>query len=204
MPNHGLCGRPIELFENNHPKIWQLTDTRRNVRRDVVAMFNWDAGNGQKVSVSVDKLDLPESPTGKYVGFEYWSQTFVGPFSDKIETEIGPGACKVIAVRPMLDRPFLISTSRHITQGMVDVVEEKWDAATLTLRGESKVVAGDPYELRFATPSDEWRIDGNSWDAETSGDPVIKAVSGGVKLRSQWRDSGTVKWEVRFKKKVVE
>ena len=198
MPNHGLCGRPIDLFESNLPKIWQLTDTRRNVRRDVVALFNWDAGQSQKVTVNLDQLDLPESPTGKYVGFEYWSQTFVGPFDDKIEMDIEPGACKIIAVRPMLERPLLISTSRHITQGIVDVVEEKWDAATLTLTGESKVVAGDLYELRFATPGDKWRIDSNSWDAETSGDTVIKAVSGGVKLRSQLRNSGTVKWEVRF------
>ena len=200
MPNHGLCGRPIDLFENNHPKIWQLTDTRTNVRRDVVALFNWDAKQAQKVTAGLDQLDLPPSATGKYVGYEYWSQTFVGPFEDKIEIEIEPGACKVIAVRPLLERPFLVSTSRHITQGIVDVVEESWDATTLTLTGRSKVVADDPYELRFATPGNEWSIESSNWNAETLGDPVIKAVSGGLKLRSQWRDSGTVKWKVRFKK----
>ncbi len=204
MPNHGLCARPIDLFESNHPKIWQLTDTRTNIRRDVIALFNWDAKQTQKITVNLDQLDLPPSATGKYVGYEYWSQTFVGPFDDKIETEIERGACKVIAVRPMLDRPFLISTSRHITQGMVDVAEENWDATTLTLTGRSKVVADDSYELAFAMPGNKWSIKSNSWNMETSGDPVVKAVSGGVKLRSQWRDSSTVKWEVRFRKEGAE
>ncbi len=199
MPNHGLCARPIDLFESNHPKIWQLTDTRTNTRRDVIALFNWDAKQTQKITVNLDQLDLPPSATGKYVGYEYWSQTFVGPFNDKIEMDIEPGACKVIAVRPMLDRPFLISTSRHITQGMVDVVKENWDATTLTLKGESKVVAGDPYELRFAIPDHEWWIKSFRRNGVTSvRRPILKAASGGLKLKSQWRDSGTVKWEVIF------
>ena len=200
MPNHGLCARPIDLFESNHPKVWQLTDTRTNQRRDIIALFNWDDKNSQTVSVSLDKLDLPKSPTGKYAGFDYWSQTFVQPFADKLEMDIEPGSCRIIAVRPLLDRPVLLSTSRHITQGIVDVVEENWDPATQTLTGKSKVVAGDPYQLRFATPDAEWTIESNRSYTETSGEPVIKTITGGVMLSSTWPDNSTVKWEVRFKK----
>jgi len=200
MPNHGLCARPIDLFENNHPKIWQLTDTRTNVRRDVIALFNWDAKQTQKITVDLDQLDLPTSPTGKYVGYEYWSGAFVRPFAGKLEMDIEPGSCRIIAVRPMLDRPFLISTSRHITQGIVDVVEEKWEPETLTLRGRSKVVAGDPYELRFATPGPDW--DCRMWAtyAKALGKTVFKTVDGGLTIKGRWRNSGNAKWMVQFVK----
>jgi hypothetical protein len=57
----------------------------------------------------------------------------------------------VLAVRPAAIHPQVISTSRHVTQGMVDVSEEKWDDATKTLSGRSKVVAGEAYELRIVT-----------------------------------------------------
>ena len=56
-------------------------------------------------------------------------------------------------MRPAVDHPQLISTSRHITQGVVDVAEENWDAAEKALSGVSRVVGGDPYELRISKPA---------------------------------------------------
>ncbi len=57
----------------------------------------------------------------------------------------------------------LISTSRHVTQGMVDVTDEKWETAAAglagTLSGRSKVVGGDSYEIRIALPegAQKWK-----------------------------------------------
>ena len=203
MPNHGLCGRPIDLFSSERARVWQLTDTRTNQRRDVIGLFNWDDKEGQRVGVSLDELDLPKSATGKYVGFDYWSGEFVGPFSDKLEMDIEAGSCRIVAVRPALERPFLISTSRHICQGIVDVVEENWDSTRHTLSGVSKVVAGDPYEMRFATTVSDWNIESCGFDAEKDGQPVISAVEGGIKLVTKWKDSGTVNWRVRFRRRSV-
>jgi hypothetical protein len=69
---------------------------------------------------------------------------------DAIAATLPPHACQILALRPMLDHPFIISTSRHVTQGMIDVTNEHWDPATRTLSGISRVVGGDPYELRIA------------------------------------------------------
>jgi hypothetical protein len=34
----------------------------------------------------------------------------------------------VLALRPVVDHPQVVGTSRHITQGIVDLSDEKWDA----------------------------------------------------------------------------
>ena len=60
-------------------------------------------------------------------------------------------SCIALAIRPRANHPQLISTSRHVTQGIVDVADEKWDAATKTLSGRSKLVGEDPYELRIVS-----------------------------------------------------
>ena len=73
-------------------------------------------------------------------------------------------------MRKQTDHPQLLSTSRHITQGLIDVVEQKWDAASNTLRGKSRVVGGDPYELRIALPA------GGSFKA-------VKATADGADIR---------------------
>src|ERR1700683_2189393 len=73
-----------------------------------------------------------------------------------IKATLPAHGCLDLAVRPMLALPFVISTSRHITQGMVDVIDEQWDATAKTLSGKSRVVAGDPYELRIVA-SGAWK-----------------------------------------------
>ncbi|HTL17132.1 MAG TPA: hypothetical protein VL793_07840, partial [Patescibacteria group bacterium] len=59
-------------------------------------------------------------------------------------------SCRIIAVRTAEDHPLLVSTSRHVTQGMIDVHEETWSLAKKTLTGTSQLVANDDYELRVA------------------------------------------------------
>jgi hypothetical protein len=53
-------------------------------------------------------------------------------------------------VRPVGNHPVLVSTSRHVTQGIIDVTDEKWSASRGTLSGTSAVVGQDAYELRIA------------------------------------------------------
>jgi hypothetical protein len=66
----------------------------------------------------------------------------------------------VIALRPAEGHPVLVSTSRHVTQGIVDVTNEQWNPATQELTGTSAVVGNDPYELRIAGMNDggPWKL----------------------------------------------
>ena len=145
MPSHGLLPRPVDLFETEPARIWLLTDDRRSPRRDVIGLYNWE-DKPVSIDVSLDRIGLPQETD--YVGFDYWANAFMPPFRGRLKTTLWPRSCQVLAVRPLQDHPILIGTSRHITQGIVDVREERWDGAR-TILGTSDVVAGDPYELRI-------------------------------------------------------
>ncbi|MCX6995727.1 MAG: NPCBM/NEW2 domain-containing protein, partial [Kiritimatiellaeota bacterium] len=88
-------------------------------------------------------------------------------------------------------------------QGMVDVRDEMWDAATGTLSGTSQVIAGDPYELRIAGLADVklWkpaRAEVSAAD-QAAGVTVAQADGSGlarVTLRSAV--SREVKWSLKF------
>jgi hypothetical protein len=147
MPNHGLRPRPADLFDNDPPRLWLLTDERRAPRRDVIALYNWDTAKAADFDYPLDRLGLAGDRT--YVAFDYWDNILLPPFQGRLRLSVPKQSCRILAVRVALDRPQLLSTSRHITQGMVDVLEEKWDALTNTLSGKSRVVAGDPYEMRI-------------------------------------------------------
>lgn len=185
---HGKIARPVDFLENDPPRVWQVIednssaqtdvvssslDTIDTVRRDVVALYNW-SDKEAKFDVPLKSLNLVRyvcNEKGRplkywkdahYAAFDFWANQFLPdiPVDGTISATLPPHACKIIALRPMVDHPVILSTSAHVTQGMTDILEEHWDPATRRLSGKSKVVAGDPYELRLATPdpNQHWKI----------------------------------------------
>jgi len=112
-------------------------------------------------------------------------------------------SCRVIAVRPRARHPQLLSTSRHITQGIVDVLEEKWEAAQKTLRGRSKVVGDDAYELRIVADAGGKAFAANAFEvspADVSAGVKATLASDGKLVRAKI-DSPTsreISWKVKF------
>jgi hypothetical protein len=106
-------------------------------------------------------------------------------------------------VRPVADHPQLLSTSRHVTQGIVDVTEETWDAKANSLNGVSAIVGGDPYELRIALPAGGWKareVTLSADDLKAGVTTSIKPDGYHVRITLNGTASRAVKWEVRFLK----
>ena len=186
---HGLAARPADYFENDPARIWVLTDARHEPRRDVVALINWDKNSSATIACSAERIGLPTA--ADYVAFDFWANKFVAPFRGELRATLPPASCRVLAIRPASDRPQLISTSRHVTQGIVDVLEEKWDAATRTLSGISRVVTNDPYELRVIVP-----VGAQSWRAVAAAN--VKQDGPCVRFTLASATSADVPWQIKF------
>lgn len=201
IPDHGLAARPVDVFESDVAKVWLLTDIRQSARRDVVALYNWgDAAD--HISIRTDRVGLP--PASEYVAFDFWANKFIPPFTDTITASLYGNSCRILAVRPVSTVPQLLSTSRHVTQGIIDVTGEKWDTGKSTLTGISKVVENDRYELRVILP-----VGAKSWRATAVNvSDEIKATfqQDGPKLRVAFTSpsSREVKWSIRFEPTSIE
>jgi hypothetical protein len=200
MPSHGLRPRPADLFEEPVPRIWLLTDDRRAPRRAVIGLFNWSEKE-LRLEYLLDRLGLSERT--EYVAFDYWSDKLVSPFKGKLQQTLPAHSCAVWAVRPVADHPQLLSTSRHITQGVVDVLEEKWDADSHTLSGLSRVVGDDPYELRILTQGagGTWKplaVELGEPDRAAGATAALKEADGMVRVTVRSADSREVRWRVEF------
>ena len=60
----------------------------------------------------------------------------------------------------------LISTSRHVRQMAFDIKDLAWDGQQRVLRGTSRAVAGDPYQLRIYVPDG---YAGKAWSCRRTG-----------------------------------
>ena len=191
LPSHELAARPVDLFETNNPRIWLVQNDRLNI----VGLFNWDQKNVTEIVYDMEKLGLDKSKT--YVAFDYWANKFVDPISVRLKQSLPGGTCRVLALRPQTDYPQLLSTSRHITQGLMDVIDEKWDANAKVLSGKSRVVGNDPYELRIVLPAN------GSWKAAkvTTSKGRIKILEQnqtGIRIQIDSPKSRVLLWAVEF------
>ncbi len=158
IPNHLKTNvRPVDLFDADLARVWLLTDDASGVRRDVLALFNWRGGDDEPFEFTSEKLGLPivdanGNKIEKYVAYNFWDDEFVEPF-DVFKTTLAKESCKVFAIRPVGDRPVLLSTSRHITQGVLEVKEESWNEETKTLTIVADVPEKLVYELRVYNPA---------------------------------------------------
>jgi hypothetical protein len=146
-------------------------------------------------------IGLPQAD--EYIAFDFWNNTLLKPFKETLAISIPGASCGILAARPLLPHPFLISTSRHVTQGIVDVKKEIWEPQTKVLTGISALVADDHYELRVVARGPD--ADPSSVRCEVSaadvaaGVTITGTVTDGL-LRAVIKSpvSRSVAWSLRF------
>ncbi|MGB2867959.1 MAG: NPCBM/NEW2 domain-containing protein, partial [Bacteroidota bacterium] len=187
--------RPLDLFPSQRNKrIWDLKVHQGERNYDVVGVFNFDETTAEQTVLRWHDLGITD--TGAVHVYDFWNKEYLGCWKGGFNVEVGPTSCRVLSVQPATDHVELVSTSRHITQGWVDIIDAGWNAKANLWTGTSRLIAGDPYELRFAFPRGRNMI-------------VKKATAGSLPVRitnhQGWATVGftpaktqNVKWTVEF------
>ena len=137
-------------YIHNYPELLDLKVSAKSGVYDVVALPNWRTSPVRKTVSLGGQLGLDAG--GKYVAFDFWNQQLLGVVSGQMSAEIQGHDTRVVLLHPLLNRPQLIGTSRHIT-GAFSIQELSWDATSQTLQGLSEVVPGADYTLFIYVPS---------------------------------------------------
>ena len=129
---------------------------------------------------------------GKYHAFDFWNQKYLGVVDSKVNFDaLAEGHCQVVSLRPILDRPQVLGTERHISQGAFELEAVKWEIETLS--GTYKVGPGQRWRLSIFVPK---------------GYSVLKVDTKGVEMKQDGQiltltmplSGSSVKWSVTFSK----
>jgi len=198
--------RPVQ--DHGAPKrggeaTWWLQEIDRPFDHwSILARFNWRQeklkwnrpGNPEQ---DVKFADLGLDPAREYLVFEFWTQTFLGKSKGSFmaPAQDPNNALQIFAIREARPHPWVLSTTRHISQGGACLLDEKWDGQSNTLSGKSAVVAGDPYVLTVHLP------DGFKPKAAVVGDEMVETVCRKeiTTVRIVPVGTRTVEWKIKFK-----
>ncbi|MFH0760629.1 MAG: hypothetical protein V2A67_03905 [Bacteroidota bacterium] len=152
-PDSWISARPVDAFTSKFPEIF---------------VFNPDSGWYQLVVYNPDnehsvtkKIDLnsPDyygaamlDPDQTYYAYEFWDDHLSAEFSgtETLTIDLRPGEAKMLSIREKNTYPQLLSTDRHLMQGMIETRGITWDPEKQTLRGEVNLVQDESMQMVFA------------------------------------------------------
>lgn len=186
---------PIDADQFGPVCQWWLNEFDRPFEHwNVLHHLNWNKDSAAPTTVHFADLGLDSTRT--YLVYEFWSRKFLGRFRGEVELPgVKPMGLDSFAIREELDRPQLVSTSRHLSQGGADLARVEW--ANNTLQGRSRVVAGDRYELALHVPP------GYSLTAASFGDQPATVTTEGELARVSFTPASTteVNWKVFLRRR---
>ena len=192
---------PGQLYDGGDGTWWLQEIDRPFECWSVLARFNWRREKlkwkrPEAPEQEVKFADLGLAGDREYLVFEFWTQTFLGKCkgSFKAPAQDAGSALQVFAIREAREYPWAISTTRHISQGGVDLLDERWDAGKKVLSGKSAVVVGDPYVLTVYLPQG-FRLQGAEVGGETA---EIANQAETATVRVVPSATRTVEWRLAF------
>lgn len=198
MASHHGVARPVDLFDRFLPSIWLATDDHSETQRNVIGVFNWDT-IPKEIGCSIGRAGLKDQID--YFAFDFWENRSLPKVKGSFLWNLPPESCRIVAMRAREDHPVVVSTSAHVTQGMIDLSAEKWHDGSLS--GTSKVIAGDEYELRIAGLNDggNWKITkaeitGDHKEARIQIQPIKEEGWQRVLINS--RENQALNWKLTF------
>jgi hypothetical protein len=131
------------------PSVWNLPVEKPFEKWNVAGLFNW-SDEKAKITCSADQLNL--LPKKSFLLYEVWSGRFLGELNRQISLDLPPTSSAIVTIHEKKSFPVILSTSRHITQGAIDLFDEKWDDAKRTLTAVCDNLLDGEYDTVIYAP----------------------------------------------------
>jgi hypothetical protein len=196
LPTTPDVAMAIDLFEHNPARLWNMPIERPFGRWNVAALFNFnELQNGETVTQEIRFADLGLSPDKEYLVYEFWLKNYLGALKGGFTQRLGAPDCEVYSIVEKRNHPVLISTNRHVRQMAYDLVALEWDSKADCLRGTSRVVGDDLYQMRIYVPL-AWRLR----EVNVAGLDTQSRMTDNKILLVEFtpQDCGRLDWEIHF------
>ncbi len=116
---------PLDLFENELPRLLSLTVNARHGRRLIAAFINWE---DRTVRTVIELVRLGLQGNQDYHVYDYWRRQYLGTARERLVLpRHRPHETTVLLFKPVSQRPELLTSTFHLTQGGVEVRSVSWE-----------------------------------------------------------------------------
>ncbi len=127
LPPYGEAATAADLFSRELPGLLVLPIVRPHGRWVLAAAINW---GDRTVTTTLDLVRLGLDPRGLYHAYDYWRGRYLGQVQGTLELgRHQPHETALLLFREVTDRPQLLTSTFHLTQGAVEITSVQREAA---------------------------------------------------------------------------
>jgi hypothetical protein len=196
-PSYGEAAVPVDLFETDVPTTFVLHVERPFAAWSVVAFFNpeLDAAVERRFPLSRLGLDLGRI----YLAFDFWKQRFIGEVTNELRVRVEPGSVTLLALHAATGTPQLLSTSRHVTQGAIELEDVQWSGTERNLSGVSIGPARSAHDVFVHVPGDHpWTWGGHVHLREYARYGLKLVDANVMRVHVRFENESRVPWRIDF------
>jgi hypothetical protein len=164
-----------------------ITDDPKSVQSITVPL------SGDQVATGSLGLD----PAREYHVYDFWADEYVGRLkgTGSIKSTLRGQESRVLSVREAKDHPQVISTDRHIMQGMFELSDVSYDEDTLS--GKLHIIEDDPITITIARNGEaaKPRVKSSTAGVVTN---IAESNKDWIKVQFHSPETQTIDWEVTF------
>ncbi|MBM3947246.1 MAG: hypothetical protein FJ315_07620, partial [SAR202 cluster bacterium] len=146
LPSYRRAATPVDLFDrDDYPRLWDLPVKTAWGQWRVLGVFNLEEEPGS-VTVNLSRLGLEAGR--EYLVYDFFGGRLIGKVEGLegadllLKVPVPATDVRLLKAVAREERPFVLSTDMHLTQGGVELPEVAWDEETLTLSGVATRSAG--------------------------------------------------------------
>jgi hypothetical protein len=196
-----LSPRPVDAFVHEIPNLYDFAISP--AWHQVVLYNNDEKSKDIEIPLSGDLVEgaLGLSSAKQYYLYDFWNDRLAGLYdgSARVSQILEGGEARVISIHEKVNHPQFISTSRHMMQGYMDLVEKPvWNEKNTELSGTSAVIAGEPYSIIIALNGYTTTVATAEY-AECNVEP-LEYDDPLARLTIRSGQTGNISWRVKFNK----
>jgi alpha-galactosidase len=196
MPSFGQAAIPVDLLDADISTTFVLRVERPFASWSVVALFNPDLDAAVERRFSLRRLGL--DPATTYLAFDFWRQRLVGEITNDLALTIRPGSVTLLALHVATGAPQLLSTSRHVAQGAIELEDVRWNAGDGALSGVSTGPTRTEHDVFVYVPGNRpWAWGGGKSLVRDHAGYSLRLVDPNVvRVHVRFEDETRVPWRV--------
>jgi hypothetical protein len=132
-----------------------------------------------------------------YLAFDFWKQRLIGEVKDDLRVRVEPGSVTLLALHAATGKPQILSTSRHVTQGAIEIEDVQWSEAERTLRGISLGPAHSVHDVFVHVPGEHpWTWEKPAHLRDYAGYSLRLIDANVIRVHVRFENMGRVAWKI--------
>jgi hypothetical protein len=194
-PSYGEAAVPVDLFDTDVPTTFVLHVDRPFAAWSVVAFFNPELDVAVERRFPLRRLGLDSAKT--YLAFDFWKQRLVGEITNELGVTVEPASVTLLALHAATAEPQLLSTSRHVTQGAIEIEDVRWHRSERSFGGVSTGPRGSAHDVFVHVPGDyPWTWQEHVRLRDYAGYSLKLVDANVVRVHVRFEDEGRVPWQI--------